>query len=186
MRKLFPHCYCHFFHYFFVTDKLKTVRHKSHDVVMCETMEEEGSLEDRENEHGQEVEENPINSYKINYQFLKSVCMMKVRYEKDMPQVEIEKNKTVYESCSKLIIKTLERLLYGVFIVKVEHIYIFYTLFHCPSGEHNFALHILRYASSKQAYFQGPVVIQVIENRTPPLLHLHMTGWPLLKSPKIS
>ena len=101
---------------------------------MCETMEEEGSLEDRENEHGQEVEENPINSYKINYQFLKSVCMMKVRYEKDMPQVEIEKNKTVYESCSKLIIKTLERLLYGVFIVKVEHIYIFYTLFHCPYG----------------------------------------------------
>ena len=45
---------------------------------MCETMEEEGSLEDIENKHGQEVEENPIDICKINYQFLKSVCMMKV------------------------------------------------------------------------------------------------------------
>lgn len=56
-------------------------------------MEEEGSLEDIENKHGQEVEENPIDIYKINYQFLKSVCMMKVQYKEDRPQVEIEKAK---------------------------------------------------------------------------------------------
>lgn len=67
---------------------------------MCETMEEEGSLEDIENKHGQEVEENPINIYKINYQFLKSVCMMKVQYKADRPQVEIEKAK----QCMKIVL----------------------------------------------------------------------------------
>lgn len=67
---------------------------------MCETMEEEGSLEDIENKHGQEVEENPINIYKINYQFLKSVCMMKVQYKAGRPQVEIEKAKR----CMKIVL----------------------------------------------------------------------------------
>ena len=60
-------------------------------------MEEEGSLEDLDNKHGEEAEENPMNIYKINYQFLKSVCMMKVRCREDRPQVEIEKPKQCME-----------------------------------------------------------------------------------------
>ena len=59
---------------------MKTVRHKSHDVV-CESMDEGGALEEEDHERGElRREENPMNIYKINYQFLKSVVYMKVRY----------------------------------------------------------------------------------------------------------
>ena len=77
------------------------------------------------------------------------------------------------------MIKTLERLLYGVFI-KVEHILYSFIVFMVFCFIHpNFALYILGCTSSKQAYFQVAVGVQVIENRTTALLILHITPCPL-------